>query len=116
MLQVKDFHKKGSGSKRGTCRSGKIHFLYTAVKAYIGAFGIGNFILYQGTVQRFVQAVSSLAAKMGELRHNNNYLTEVYEFLDLPNSMYKGTLAVEKRDDIDYEVEFKDVSLVGSVK
>jgi len=85
-------------------------FLYTAVKAYIGAFGIGNFILYQGTVQRFVQAVSSLAAEMGELRHNNNYLTEVYEFLDLPNSMYKGTLAVEKRDDIDYEVEFKDVS------
>lgn len=84
--------------------------LYTAAKAYIGAFGIGNFVLYQGTVQRFVQAVSSLAAEMGELRHNNNYLTDLYEFLDLPNNMYKGTLAVEKRDDIDYEVEFKDVS------
>ena len=67
-------------------------FLYTAVKAYIGAFGIGNFILYQGTVQRFVQAVSSLAAEMGELRHNNNYLTEVYEFLDLPTACTKALL------------------------
>ena len=85
-------------------------FLYTAAKAYIGVFGIGNFILYQGTVQRFVRAVSDLAKDMGELLHNNNYLAEMYEFLDLPNDMYKGTLAVEKREDIDYEVEFRDVS------
>lgn len=85
-------------------------FLYTAVKAYIGVFGIGNFVLYQGTVQRFVQAVSSLAKEWGKLLHNNEYLTELYQFLDLPNDMYKGTLAVEKREDIDYEVEFRDVS------
>ena len=85
-------------------------FLYTAAKAYIGAFGIGNFILYQGTVQRFIKAVSELASDVGGLLYNNNYLVDLYEFLDLPNDMYKGTLAVEKREDIDYEVEFRDVS------
>ena len=42
--------------------------------------------------------------------HNNQYLVSLYEYLDLPNDMYKGTLAVEKRDDIDYEIEFRDDS------
>ncbi len=85
-------------------------FLFVAAKAFIGVFGIGNFLLYQGTTQRFISAVSDFASEFGRLRHNNIYLVQLYEFLDLPNDMYKGTLAVEKRDDIDYEIEFRDVS------
>jgi len=85
-------------------------FLFTAAKAFIGVFGIGNFILYQGTIERFVKAVSGIAIDIGKLFHNNQYLEELYEFLDLPNTMYKGTLAVEKRDDIEYVIEFRDVS------
>ncbi len=85
-------------------------FFFTAAKAYIGVFGIGSFILYQGTIRRFVAAVSGIASDLGGLRHNNSYLALLYEYLDLPNDMYKGTLAVEKRDDIDYEIEFRDVS------
>lgn len=55
-------------------------------------------------------AVSDFASEFGRLHHNNVYLKQLYEYLDLPNNMYKGTLAVEKRDDIDYEIEFRDVS------
>lgn len=36
-------------------------------------------------------------------------LKTVYEFLDLPDDKYKGTLPTEKRDDNQYEFEFKDV-------
>ena len=85
-------------------------FLFTAAKAYIGIIGIGNFVMYQGTISRFINAVAGLTSHISCLRHNNQYLLELYEFLDLPNDMYKGTLAVEKRDDIDYEIEFRDVS------
>lgn len=85
-------------------------FIFVAAKAFIGIFGIGNFVLYQGTVSRFIGAVSGLASELGRLRHNNIYLEELYAFLDLPNDMYKGSLAVEKRDDNDYEIEFRDVS------
>lgn len=85
-------------------------FLFTAARAFIGVFGIGNFILYQGTIKRFIDAVSGIAATAGRLKQNNQYLVPFYEYLDLPNDMYKGTLAVEKREDIDYEIEFKDVS------
>ena len=73
-----------------------ILFVFVAAKAFIGAFGIGNFLLYQGTISRFIGAVSELAADFGKLRHNND--------------MYKGALPVEKRDESDYEIEFCDVS------
>ncbi len=85
-------------------------FLFIAAKTFIGVCGIGSFILYQGTTKRFIEAVAGVVAGIGRLRQNNPYLVSLYEYLDLPNDMYKGTLAVEKRDDIDYEIEFRDVS------
>lgn len=85
-------------------------FVFTAAKAWIGVIGIGNFILYQGTIQKFVVSMAELGSNIGELRDNNQYLEETFAYLEMPNDMYKGTLAVEKRDDIDYEIEFRDVS------
>ena len=84
--------------------------LFTAAKAWMGVIGIGNFILYQGTVQKFVESISEVSSNLGELWGNNRYLEETFAYLEMPNNMYKGTLAVEKRDDIDYEIEFRDVS------
>ncbi len=85
-------------------------YLFVAAKAFIGVFGIGNFILYQGTIGRFIGGISEIAGEVSRLKFNNTYLAQLYEYLDLPNNMYKGTLAVEKRDDIDYTIEFRDVS------
>lgn len=85
-------------------------FLITAGKAFIGAFGIGSFILYRGSVSRFVEALSGIAENFAHLRENNKYLLRLYEFLDRPGDMYRRSLAVEKRDDIDYEIEFCNVS------
>ena len=87
-----------------------IIFLFVAAKAYIGVFGIGSFILYQGAVRRFIVSVSGIAGNYSHLRENNNDLASLYDYVDLPNNMYRGSLAVEKRDDIDYEIEFRDVS------
>lgn len=84
-------------------------FLYTAAKAFLGAFGIGSFLLYRGTVEKFVANVSGFTSCLGELRANNDALQRMFTFVDLPNDMYRGTLAVEKRDDLDYEIEFRDV-------
>lgn len=85
-------------------------FIITAAKAFIGTFEIGSFILYKGTVNQFVGAFIRITDQITNLRENNKYLEKWFQFLDLPNDMYQGTLAVEKRDDIDYEIEFRDVS------
>lgn len=85
-------------------------FLFVAAKVYIGAFGIGNFILYQGTVSRFVNAVSSVATEIGRLRYNNKYLVELYKYLDLSGEDDKGELSVKQSDDGNLSIEFCDVS------
>ena len=85
-------------------------FIYVGAKAYIGVFGIGNFVLYRGTVERFIKAVSDVGSAWISLVKNNDYMEEIFRFLDLPDEMYKGTLAVEKRDDCRYEIEFRNVS------
>ena len=84
--------------------------LYVGAKAFIGVFGIGDFVLYLGTVEKFVYAVSELGSSLGILRINNVYMEELFGYIDLPDDMYKGTLSVEKRDDNRFEIEFRDVS------
>ena len=41
---------------------------------------------------------------------NDQYLKRFFSYFDIPNPMYQGTLSVEKRDDNDYCIEFRDVS------
>jgi ATP-binding cassette subfamily B protein len=38
------------------------------------------------------------------------YLEALYEFLDIPDASYQGTLTTEKRADSDYQIEFNNVS------
>ena len=85
-------------------------YLYIGAKAYIGTFGVGNFFLYTGTVERFLRAVSDFGSELSHLRQNNDYLLEIYRYLDLPDEMYHGTLSVEKREDNKFEIEFRNVS------
>ncbi len=85
-------------------------FIITAAKAFIGTFGIGSFILYKGTVTQFAGSFIGITDDITNLRENNKFLAKLFQFLDLPDNMYLGTLAVEKRDDIDYEIEFRNVS------
>lgn len=107
---IKSHIKYESASRIWTALMDMALFIFVGAKAYIGIFGIGNFILYQGTVARFIQAVSDLGAAVGRLKYNNTYLEELFRYLDLPDEMYKGTLSVEKRDDNRYEIEFRNVS------
>lgn len=103
-------------TKHRTARMLGSHFLsvaldvFMAAKVFVGAFGIGSYWLYRGGVEWFITGVADLSGIIGILFQNNDALEEVFKFIDLPNDMYHGTLSVEKRDDIEYEVEFRDVS------
>lgn len=90
-------------------------YLFIGAKAYLGAFGIGNFVLYTGTVNRFVAGVTGIFNTYTQLKSNNKYLRDIFEYIDMPNDLYQGTIPVEKRafcegGDNDYEIEFRDVS------
>lgn len=85
-------------------------YLFVVLKAWGGAFGIGSVTQYVGAVTKFCAAVSALFEVVGQFPQNAKFLRVIKEFLEIPNNMYQGSLPTEKRDDRDYEVEFRDVS------
>ncbi len=92
-----------------TLASGYI-YLYVAMKAFAGAYDVGSIVLYVGAITQFTQGFSGLFGSIGELIKNNPFLEKIFNFLDIENKKYQGTLSVEKRHDNEYQIEFKNVS------
>lgn len=85
-------------------------YLFAGLKALGGAFGVGSITQYVGALAGLVNGFCALMEVVGQLRANAEFLKPTYEFLDIPNSMYQGSLTTEKRSDRQYEIEFRDVS------
>lgn len=85
-------------------------YVFTCLKAWAGAFGVGSVTQYVGAVTALSRSIALFIEVMGYIRSNGVFLRTTYEYLDLPNHMYQGTLTTEKRSDRQYDVEFRDVS------
>ena len=85
-------------------------YLYVCLKAWAGAFGVGEITQYIGALSNIAGSVGQFLRVWGDVRNNAPFLKQTFEYLDLPNDMYQGSLTTEKRGDGDYEVEFRNVS------
>ena len=85
-------------------------YLFVCLKAWAGAFGVGEITQYVGAMTQLFAGVTGLLRVFGEVRSNADFLETCFTFLDLPNPMYQGSLTTEKRSDRQYLVEFRDVS------
>lgn len=105
--------KKGIYSGLGVAATAFITgfiYLFTCLKAWGGAFDVGSITQYVGSATALSANIFALTELLGELKTNTGYLEKTFAFLDIPNSMYQGSLTTEKRSDRQYEVEFKHVS------
>ncbi len=105
--------KMGIYSSLGVCIATLITgsiYVFTCLKAWGGAFDVGSITQYVGAATAMVANVFSLTSLVGVLETNTEYLDKTFEYLDIPNTMYQGSLTVEKRSDREYEVEFRNVS------
>ena len=85
-------------------------YVFTCLKAWGDAFDVGSITQYVGAATAMVDNIFALTGLIGVLETNTGYLEKTFEFLDIPNAMYQGSLTTEKRADRRYEVEFRDVS------
>ena len=85
-------------------------YLFVCLKAWAGAFGVGEITQYVGAMTQLFAGVTGLLRVFGEVRSNADFLETCFTFLDLPNPMYQGSLTTEKRSDRQYLVKFRDVS------
>lgn len=85
-------------------------YLFVAAKALFGAFGVGNIVQYVAVLSRLGEGLQELMYLLSDNEVYCTHLQNLFAYLDLPNHMYQGSLTVEKRDDNEYYVEFKNVS------
>jgi len=85
-------------------------YLFVLLKAFIGAITIGSVMMQISAIQRFYDGVSNIVVNGTMLRVSCLYFSNSIKYLELPPRKYIGSLPVEKREDHEYEIEFKNVS------
>lgn len=85
-------------------------YVFTCLKAWAGAFDIGLVTQYVGAATALAESLNILISSLGSMKANTTHLDNTFRYLDLPNTMYQGSLTTEKRADRNYQVEFKNVS------
>lgn len=89
---------------------GGLVYIFVGLKALTGSISVGNIVQYTGAINQFIQGSVDTFSSINSLINNNQYLQLYLDFLAIEGEKYKGTLPVEKRNDDEYEIEFKNVS------
>ena len=85
-------------------------YIFVILACVAGSVSIGSITKYVSCIVMVIGAFSGIISSMQTLVENNKYLERYFKFLDIPSKMYHGTISVEKRDDNEYYIEFKNVS------
>lgn len=99
----------GIGALISSVCSGAI-YIFVGLKALIGAITIGSIVQYAGGINQFMAGSKDILTSFNAIINNNQYLQLYIDFINIKSEKRKGTLPVEKRDDDEYEIEFKNVS------
>lgn len=78
--------------------------------ALSGSVTVGSIAQYVSCILLLLTANSGLISVVQKALLNHEHLKRYFSYFDIPNPMYQGSLTVEKRDDNEYFVEFRDVS------
>lgn len=90
-------------------------YLFVGLKALAGLFCVGSIVKYVGSINQFINSFTEFMNQFALLLANNQALTAFFDFLDIENTMYQGSIPIEKRYDCisgdnEYEIEFCNVS------
>lgn len=90
-------------------------WVFVVLKACMGAFGVGSIVQYIGALGKLGTGVQDMMFVLIDNEVYCRHLQGLFDYLDIPNHKYEGTLPVEKRafcdcGDADYEIEFCNVS------
>lgn len=87
-----------------------VAYIYIGVAVLEGIISIGSVLLYTGALISFATSLCSLFLEYNNVSYRFDYLLDYDRFNNLKNMHDIGSLPVEKRDDYQYEFEFKNVS------
>ena len=85
-------------------------YIYVGVSVLDGNISIGDVLLYTGAITSLATNLNQFIAQYNGVTYRFEYLGNFEEFISSKNMHYDGTLPIEKRDDHEYEFEFRNVS------
>lgn len=85
-------------------------YLYVGLKAIFGLISIGSALKFISAYSNLVDSLTRVFYIWIEMKIKAEYLSYFYDFMEIENKQYEGTIPTEKRDDNEFEIEFRDVS------
>lgn len=79
-------------------------------KALLGLISVGSVLLLVSAITAFNTAITHFITNMSNATIRTKYLSLYQEYLETKTIMHKGTIPIEKRNDSEYQFEFKNVS------
>lgn len=89
--------------------SNVIMYGFAAFRAINGALTIGDIIGFVMYFSRIRTGINRAANGLGAMSVDLEFMKTAFDFLDIPDEKYKGTIPTEKREDNEYEFEFRHV-------
>lgn len=85
-------------------------YLYIGLKAIYSLISIGSTLRYVNAYQSLANSMGGILGILIQINIRSKYLAYFYDYMEIPNKRYDGTIPVEKRNDGQYEIEFRNVS------
>ena len=85
-------------------------YAYVGLKAVFGLVSAGKCIMYVSSYTKLVESITGISSNFVQLKMESQYLSFFYDYMEIQNKRYDGTIPTEKRDDNVFELEFRDVS------
>ncbi len=89
--------------------SSLILYGFAIFRAANGVMTPGEVLAFVMYIIRIQRALVDASFPLASLLTKTSIWKQIYDFLDIPDEKYKGTIPTEKRDDNEYEFEFKHV-------
>lgn len=82
---------------------------FAIIRAASGMISPGEVVAFAMYFARVQWGFDAVSGNFSHLMEKTEYCRQVFNYLDIPDEKYRGTLPTEKRDDNEYEFEFKHV-------
>lgn len=86
-----------------------IVYILVCMKAWAGAYSIGNIAQYLGALTTLASAISEILVVWGDLKTNQEAIDNVFLFMDLPDGKSIGK-EIQLTEETDFKIEFEHVS------
>ena len=85
-------------------------YAYVGLKAVCNLISVGSSLKYVTAYKILVESITGISDTFVQMNVESKYLSFFYDYMQIENKRYEGTIPTEKRDDNVFEIEFRDVS------